>query len=136
MKVVIDTNVLLVCISPRSKTNAIIEAIEKGALSMCITQDILYEYEEIFETNSGYIGQLLLQDLINYMPNLIFLNTYFKWNLITQDPDDNKFVDCAVAVGAEFIITEDSHFGVLKQIEFPKVQVISALEFIDNYLSN
>jgi predicted nucleic acid-binding protein len=49
--------------------------------------------------------------------------------LIYVDEDDNKFVDCAVAANADFILTSDKHFRVLKDIPFPKVKVISLEEF-------
>jgi predicted nucleic acid-binding protein len=51
--------------------------------------------------------------------------------LITVDPDDNKFVDCAVAANADFICTEDKHFKVLKKVPFPPVKVISADDFVE-----
>ncbi len=63
-------------------------------------------------------------------PDVVFVQKYFFWNLITADPDDNKFVDCSVAASANFIVTDDKHFQVLKKIPFPTVAVISALEFV------
>ena len=54
----------------------------------------------------------------------------YKWNLITADPDDNKFVDCAVAANAKYIVTEDHHFNVLKTVVFPVVNVINIDEFL------
>ena len=38
------------------------------------------------------------------------INTFCKFNLITADPDDNKFIDCAVAAQAKYIVTEDRHY--------------------------
>ena len=58
------------------------------------------------------------------------INTYYDFNLIEADPDDNKFVDCAIAAGAELIVTEDRHFNVLKKFSFPKVFVIDLDSFI------
>ena len=51
-------------------------------------------------------------------------------NLISVDPDDNKFVDCAVAANAKFVVTDDGHFDLLKQIDFPKVNIIGLDDFI------
>jgi len=45
--------------------------------------------------------------------------------LIQNDLDNNKFVDCAVSASAEFIVTHDKHFSILKSVEFPSVSVIS-----------
>jgi predicted nucleic acid-binding protein len=49
---------------------------------------------------------------------------FYKWLLITADPDDNKFVDCAISANANSIVTNDKHFNILKDIAFPKVNVI------------
>ena len=46
---------------------------------------------------------------------------HYNWRLITIDPDDNKFIDCAVAANADYLVTNDKHFNVLKEIDFPKV---------------
>lgn len=64
-------------------------------------------------------------------PDVLYISKYFFWNLITSDPDDNKFVDCAVAANADFIVTNDRHFKVLKKIPFPAVRVISADDFLE-----
>jgi uncharacterized protein len=61
--------------------------------------------------------------------NVHFITKYFSWNLIQTDPDDNKFVDSAVASGADMILTEDKHFNVLADIPFPKVVVVNKMEF-------
>jgi len=58
---------------------------------------------------------------IENAPDLVHVNKYYFWRLITVDPDDNEFVDCAISVNTDFICTEDSHFKVLSQIPFPVV---------------
>lgn len=57
-------------------------------------------------------------------------NTYFHFHLIEQDKDDNKFVDCAIAANAKYIVSEDAHFKQLKNIPFPIVNVIRLGEFM------
>lgn len=54
---------------------------------------------------------------------------HFRFNLIKDDPDDNKFADCSVASGADYLITFDKHFNVLKNINFPKINVIHPDKF-------
>lgn len=56
----------------------------------------------------------------------------FYFNLIKVDPDDNKFVDCAIAGNAKFIVTEDRHYDILQQIDFPKVNIIRLDEMMQN----
>lgn len=67
--------------------------------------------------------------VIENMENLVQVSSYFKFNQIKSDPDDNKFVDCAIAANADFILTEDKHFLQLKNIGFPKVEVKTISEF-------
>ena len=60
-----------------------------------------------------------------------FIDTYYHWNLITADPDDNKFVGCAFAAGATYIVSDDSHFSVLRDIIFPQLLVLRLKEFLE-----
>ncbi len=62
------------------------------------------------------------------LPNLHFTHVFYRWNLIS-DADDNKFVDCYVASGAKYLITQDAHFSILKGLTFPEVNVVTILEF-------
>lgn len=130
MKVVIDTNVMLICISTKSKVNAIFQHLVLGNLELCLSTEIMLEYEEIFEQNSGAKGKELLEDIIFYLPKTSYFQPYFVWNLIAKDPDDNKFVDCAIVANADYIITDDKHFNALSEIDFPKVNVISSTDFV------
>ena len=51
--------------------------------------------------------------------------------LIEQDKDDNKFVDCAIASNAEYIVTNDKHFDILKAISWPQISVVALQEFAE-----
>lgn len=66
----------------------------------------------------------------NYKKNVIRIEPFYRWNLIYEDYDDNKFVDCAVAANAQYIVSNDGHFRVLADIEFPPVNVILADTFL------
>ena len=52
--------------------------------------------------------------------------------LIPNDPDDNKFVDCAFSGNALFIVSDDKHFNILKEIGFPKISVMKVDDFMNN----
>lgn len=58
------------------------------------------------------------------------VEVYYHFELITQDIDDNKFVDCAIKANAKYIVSNDNHFGVLKDIQFPHVNVINIDQFL------
>ncbi len=130
MRVVLDTNVLSVAISRRSRFYPIWQAARDGIYHLLVTTDILNEYEEIIgEDLSPEVAHFVLET-IDSLPNIAFIHKYFFWNLITVDPDDNKFVDCALAGAADYIVTDDRHFKVLAEVQFPRVQVLSSEDFL------
>ena len=129
IKVVIDTNVLLVSFSRNSDFRWIFDGFLKEEIILCVTSDILMEYEEIISHHLGKeVGDNVL-NLLENAPNLELITKYFKWNLIHLDPDDNKFVDCTIASGAEYLVSNNKHFNVLKEIAFPRVEIKTANEF-------
>ncbi len=130
MKVVLDTNILAIIISRRSRYYPIWQSLRVGKFELLVTTDILLEYDEIL---SGYLSPEVTQSVLSgfeLLPNVTFVAKYFYWNLIKHDPDDDKFVDCAIAGSADFVVTNDAHFNVLKHIHFPKVLVLSVDEFL------
>jgi putative PIN family toxin of toxin-antitoxin system len=131
MNVVIDTNVLLVSISKRSEYHKIWEAFTEKKYNLCITTDILEEYAEIISSYRNPQSATLIIDIILSSPNTVFITKYYNWLLITQDPDDNKFVDCAIHANASYLVTEDKHFNILKEVEFPKINVIGIDKFLN-----
>jgi predicted nucleic acid-binding protein len=64
------------------------------------------------------------------------IQVHFQWNIIQTDPDDNKFVDCAIAGNVGFLISNDKHFSVLKTIDFPKLNLLRLEEFEEFYKNN
>lgn len=129
MKIVLDTNVLLTSISPRSKDYWILELFLQKAFTICVTTAILAEYEEIIAREMGEAAANDLLQVLTNAPNVERITTWFQWNLIVNDPDDNKFVDCAIACDARYLVSEDRHFRILKKIPFPKVEVIDVKAF-------
>ena len=100
-----------------------------GHISLCVNSDILSEYEEkLAEKTTPEIARNVLE-AITRLHTTVFQQVYFHFGLIETDPDDNKFVDCAVAVDAEYIVTNDTHFNILKQIDWPRLTVIDIKEF-------
>ncbi len=131
MKVVIDTNVLLMSIPKISKYRPIFDGLLKAKYNLAISEEILQEYIEIIgRKTTGDIAQNL-GELITQLDNVEKTEIYFRWNLITADPDDNKFVDCAISANVQFLISNDNHFKVLKDVKFPPVEVIDADDFLE-----
>ena len=128
MKVILDTNILLTSISSNSDDHWIFLAMIRGEFELCVSTEILMEYAEILELHMGSeVAQLTLGTIIS-LPTVHNIDTYYNWNLI-KDEDDNMFVDCAVAANAHCIVSLDKHFNVLKDIDFPKVVVVTKKQF-------
>lgn len=130
-RLVIDTNCLIQCISKRSRYHDVWLSLLDGRSNLCVSNEIIEEYEEILGRNvTPRFASLAVEVIIN-SPYTIFITPFFKFRAITEDPDDNKFVDCAVAANARFLVTEDHHFNVLKDLDFPKVNLIGLDSFLD-----
>jgi uncharacterized protein len=127
-KIVIGTNVLVSSLSSKSNYHWVIELLLEEKFDLYITNEILFEYEEVLKAKySEHVAANFLTAL-KELPNVHFVHVYFRWNLIA-DPDDNKFVDCYVAEGANYLLSHDSHFSVLRQTTFPKINVMKLDEF-------
>lgn len=129
MKVVIDTNCLLASIPPKSSHYWLYSEFEKETFEWVVSNEILTEYEEkLCELYSELTAELVLS-ILSSAPNAVFAEPYFKWQLIETDADDNKFVDLAISSGADYLVTNDKDFNILKTLDFPKVTVVSLAEF-------
>jgi len=72
-------------------------------------------------------SSLALETLLE-LPNVEKVEVYYRWNLI-KDSDDNKFTDCALAAGAQYLVSNDKDFNILKMIPFPKISLLTIDEF-------
>lgn len=131
MNVVLDTNVLLVSLPSHSPFHPIFQALRQGRYTLFVTNETLTEYEEQISVRLGVTRtDLQLRELLN-LPNVTLIDVYFNWFKIEADPDDDKFADCAFACGADYLVTNDRHFNILKvTTDFPQVTVITAQEFM------
>ena len=101
-----------------------------GEYDLCVSSEILEEYEEVIGRLMSPLAAKIVVEAILKAPNTRRLDPHFRFRLIEKDPDDNKFVDCAISAGADYIVSEDAHFRVLETIPFPSVCVIRLDEFL------
>lgn len=128
--VVLDTNCLLACIANGSIFHSVWTAFLNEEFCLCVSNEIMTEYVEIFARKTSFAFAEKVVHIILNSENVVFVNPYYKFGLITTDPDDNKFVDCAIVANADYIVSQDTHFDILKTINFPKVRVIRIEEFV------
>jgi len=129
-KVVLDTNCLIASLSSKSENYQVWLSLQRGEFVLCVSNEILEEYHEVISrlTNSS-IADNVLATLVE-SEYVEFVDPRFHLGLIEIDPDDNKFVDCAFTVNATYIVSNDHHFDVLSNIDFPKIMVLRLAEFL------
>jgi len=131
MKVVLDTNVLLVSIATKSRYRVIFDSLINNDLSLIISNEILSEYTEIIGRKTNMMVANNISEMLLSLQNVHKQEVYYRWRLIEEDKDDNKFVDCAIAGDVDYLVSNDKHFNCLKKIDFPNLNLLSIDEFID-----
>jgi len=128
--IVLDTNCLLAILPSISPYHQVWADILSGEVCLCISNEVLEEYEEILgiKTNPN-VARAVVRAILE-APKLKRVEPTFFYHMIIADPDDNKFVDCAICGNAELLVTNDAHFDILKTIDFPKVEIIKLQEYI------
>ena len=129
-KIVLDTNCLLACISSKSENFRVWKDFQAGRFTLCVSNEILEEYLEIIARKTNPV---VAENVINAIVEsefVEFIDPQFHLGLIAADHDDDKFVDCAFAANAAYIVSDDSHFDVLKEIPFPQLLVLRLKDFL------
>lgn len=130
-RVVLDTNSLLSSLSRRGSAYPVWKGFQEGRYTLCLTNEILEEYEEVIARKTKPEVARNVIDFIMMQRNVELIDPFFRMELITADPDDNKFVDCAFAANATYIVSDDTHYDVLREITFPPILVLKLKAFIE-----
>lgn len=133
MRVVLDTNVLLVSIGRKSPFRPVFDALLRQRFTLIVSTSILLEYEEILAQRNGpAVAQNVLEALSN-LRNVSRQEVRYQWRIPFADPDDQKFVDAYVAGNADYLISNDRHFDGLGNAGFPNVRVLTAEIFLEYF---
>ncbi len=129
MKIVLDTNCFISCIGKKSAHRSVFDAFLKGRYTICVSNEILLEYEEKFsqfwgdEVTHNLLGTILTAE------NTQLHDIYFNFYLVKGDLDDNKFSDTYLSASADILVTNDSKLLKLNKITFPNCVVMTLDEF-------
>ena len=130
--VVLDTNALIQSLPTKSRYHRIWADFLAGKYCLCVSNEILTEYEEILAQHTSPEVAHNVVEAIARHPYTLYRESYFRFHLLSDfDKDDDKFVDCAITADADYIVTEDSHFSHLKHIAFPRLTVLTLDEFVE-----
>jgi len=132
MKVVIDTNIFVSSFfggNPRR----IIDLWKTEKITLCLSKDILDEYIEVLQRiglqDEDELGELL--SLFKRGFNMLFTTKTPKVKVVKGDPDDDKFIECAMALKAEVIVTGDKAIEAVG--EYMGINILTPQRFLKNY---
>lgn len=127
-KVVIDTNIFISAFGWGGKPLRIMQLLEKGRIINCISEDIFTELRiAITYPKLGFSKKIqtnILEFVLSYSD---FYESTEKVN-VSADPDDNKFIECALSSKAGYIITGDE--DLLKIKNYKNIKFISPDQFL------
>lgn len=132
-RIVLDTNCLLMSIPRMSPYHQILLDFLAGKYLLCVSNEVVLEYEEILTRK---VGSLVANNIINAIlasSNTIFINPQKRYQLIKSDPDDNKFVDCAISANAKYIVSQDHHYDVIRfnpEFDFTAIDIDAFLAIL------
>jgi uncharacterized protein len=133
VKVVIDTNVFVSGVFFTGPPNQILEAWRNGKIQLVISPDIFEEYRRVGDLlANGFSGIDIGPILELLMLNAEIVSSESLPDPVCTDPDDDKFLSCALRSGAKLVISGDKHLQ--KVSGYKGVRVISPRRFVDDYL--
>ena len=132
MKVVIDTNIFVSSFfggNPRK----IVDFWKKGKITLCLSKDILDEYVDVLQ-RIGLGDGREVEELLSLFAkgfNILFTTKTPKIKAVRDDPDDDKFIECAVGLKAEVIITGDKALKAMN--EYMGIKILTPQQFLKTY---
>ena len=132
-RIVLDTNCLLMSIPRRSPYHKILEDFLLGKYVLCVSNEVVLEYEEILTQK---VGKVIANNIVNAIlaaSNTVYIYPQKRYHIIEADPDDNKFVDCAITANAKYIVTQDRHYDVVRfnpKYDFTAVDIDYFLDYL------
>ena len=131
-KVVIDTNVFISAFGWDGKPEAILNLLEEGTVINSITQEIFEEIKRVVSYPKLKFSSTLQTKILEFVFSYSrFVNSGNPVSLINEDPDDNRFIECALSSSALFIISGDPH--LLRLGAFESIRIVSPAEFIETH---
>lgn len=136
MRVVVDTNILVSrYLSPHGSSARVLDCWQGGQFDLLASEPILQEYEKVMKyarirarhhLTDEDIGEII-EDLREFAV-LTELQPGNRVDVVKQDPSDNMFLECAVAGGADYVVSGDDHLLALG--EFRSIQILSPAAFL------
>jgi len=133
MRIVLDTNVFISGIFFSGPPSQILKAWRDKKIQIVLSKEILLEYQRVGEELSSKYSEIDIAPIIDLLT--IYGEVVEIKDLsisICEDPDDNKFIECAISSNCKLIVSGDKH--LLKISGFQEIEVLKPRKFIDLHL--
>jgi putative PIN family toxin of toxin-antitoxin system len=134
MRVILDTNVFISGVFFSGPPYQILKAWQDGKIKLLLSPEIFEEYERVGKVLSGQFPSINLNSILGFVTikgEIILAQELSE--RVSEDPDDDKFLACAVSGKCKFIISGDKH--LTRVSGFKGIEVIRPRQFLDEYLS-
>jgi len=128
-RIVIDTNVYISAIFWGGKPREVLELGRNGRISIFTSSEIQFEIERKLKTKFGIDEQEVAQILLDYSMFTLPIKPLKKISVVKEDPDDDKFLECALAAKAGYIVSGDKHLLDLRNHQ--GIQIMKVAKFLE-----
>jgi uncharacterized protein len=131
IRAVIDTNGLLNSIPKNGSLRWLYDAFIQEEFEWVFSNEIITEYAEIINREYGTQAMEIVFSILLTAVNTERYEPSYKWQLVVDDPDDDKFIDCAIGANVDYLVTNDRHMRNILKIPdlFPPIPIITFAEF-------
>ncbi len=131
LRVVVDTNVYISAIFWGGKPRHVIDLSRDGKIQIFISEDIEQEILDKLMTKFGLNSDDTGRVMADFSTFTKLVKVSRPVHVVKDDPDDDKFIECAVECGAEFIISGDKH--LLEMKKYKGIDIMNAATFLKNW---
>jgi putative PIN family toxin of toxin-antitoxin system len=134
LRVVLDTNVLISAVLFGGKPRQIMEKAIRGEIRLCISEPILDELKGVLQRPKFDYSPEMIQVILKELAGVSdFVNASKTMDVVLEDPEDNRILECAVEAEANYIVTGDSH--LLKLSRYQNIEIVNAVAFLETLSS-
>ncbi len=132
-RVVLDTNILVSALLFRGELNRILILWKTGKVTPVISGDTFKEFSDVlrypkFKLTTMEIKRIIEEEVLPYFE---IVDDVKELHGVCSDPDDDKFLACAVASGAKVLVSGDAELCNVRK--YKSVRIISARDFLESF---
>ena len=129
-RVVLDTNVPISANLFGGKPRQILQKAIRGEIRLCLSEPMLEELKGVLQRSKFDYSPEMIQFILTELMSISdFVNPSESINIVAEDPEDNRILECAVAANADCVITGDSH--LLKLTKYLNIDILNAATFLE-----